>query len=378
MKITINRLEALSLAKAAESIVPSKAAMDELRCVLLECGEDGKLTMAATNNEVALERRMPAQVMEAGALLINAKLFANMLGVLGGETISIWGEDGRQAEITSGSCHYTIPVLSVSNYPRAEIPFPEDTVTIKNIPHMAARTIFAASENEGKPTMRCVKLVFTSDGLKAVSYDGSRLASAKGDSRGEASASLLIPAASLNKLARLVGNRDELDVGTTGKSVVFMKEDFLFSARLLAGEHVDDDLLLRSVQSSFTILTDAAALYDTVSAVSVAADDYGVLSLRFVGNRIRVRCEGANCSSARDLEVVALSGTPEGEYWYSALQLSQCLAALGGTLMLEVGQNGVLVMRTDDLVCLQLSRRKPTLLRAKEEKEQKKAVQTAA
>ena len=378
MKITINRLEALSLAKAAESIVPSKAAMDELRCVLLECGEDGKLTMAATNNEVALERRMPAQVMEAGALLINAKLFANMLGVLGGETVSIWGEDGRQAEITSGTCHYTIPVLSVSNYPRAEIPFPEDTVTIKNIPHMAARTIFAASENEGKPTMRCVKLVFTSDGLKAVSYDGSRLASAKGDSRGEASASLLIPAASLNKLARLVGNRDELDVGTTGKSVVFMKEDFLFSARLLAGEHVDDDLLLRSVQSSFTILTDAAALYDTVSAVSVAADDYGVLSLRFVGNRIRVRCEGANCSSARDLEVVALSGAPEGEYWYSALQLSQCLAALGGTLMLEVGQNGVLVMRTDDLVCLQLSRRKPTLLRAKEEKEQKKAVQTAA
>lgn len=378
MKITMNRLEALSLAKAAESIVPSKATMDELRCVLLESGEDGKLTMAATNNEVALELRMPARVMEAGALLINAKLFANMLGVLGGETVSLQGEDGRQAEITSGSCHYTIPVLSVSNYPRAEIPFPEDTVTVKNIPHMAARTIFAASENEGKPTMRCVKLVFVSDGLKAVSYDGSRLVSAKGDSRGEASASLLIPAASLNKLARLVSNRDELDVGTTGKSVVFMKTDFLFSARLLDGEHVDDDLLLRSVQSSFTILTDAAALYDTVSAVSVAADDYGVLSLRFAGNRIRVRCEGANCSSARDLEVVALSGTPEGEYWYSALQLSQCLAALGGTLMLEVGQNGVLVMRTDDLVCLQLSRRKPTLLRAKEEKEQKKAVQTAA
>ena len=30
MKITINRQEALSLAKSAESIAPSKAAMDEL------------------------------------------------------------------------------------------------------------------------------------------------------------------------------------------------------------------------------------------------------------------------------------------------------------------------------------------------------------
>ena len=74
---------------------------------------------------------------------------------------------------------------------------------------------------------------------------------------------------------------------------------------------------------------------------------------------------------------MALSGTPEGEYWYNPQQLSQCLSALGGTLMLEVGQNGVLVMRTDDLVCLQLSRRKPALLRAREEK-QKKAVKAAA
>lgn len=106
MKIVMNRLEALSLAKAAESIAPSKATMDELRCVLLESGEDGKLTMAATNNEVALEQRMPAQIQEAGALLINAKLFANMLSVLGGETVTIQGEDGRQAEITSGTCRY--------------------------------------------------------------------------------------------------------------------------------------------------------------------------------------------------------------------------------------------------------------------------------
>ena len=60
MKITVNRQEALALAKAAESIAPSKAVMDELRCVLLETGEDSKLTMAATNMEVALERRMQA------------------------------------------------------------------------------------------------------------------------------------------------------------------------------------------------------------------------------------------------------------------------------------------------------------------------------
>lgn len=378
MRITVNRQEALALAKAAESIAPSKATMDELRCVLLEAGDDNKLTMAATNMEVALERRMQADVQEDGALLINAKLFASMLGLLGGETVTIQGEDGRQAVIASGECRYIVPVMAISKYPRMEIPFPEDRVTVSNIPHMAARTVFAASENENTPAMQCVKLVFTSDGLKAVSYDGSRLAAARGDSKGEASVSMLIPATSLNKLARLVSNKDELDVGTTGKSVVFTKEDFMFSARLLDGKHVDSDLLLGSVQSAFTILTDAAALYDAVSSVAVVADERSALSLRFVNGTIKVCCEGEGCSSSRELEVVALSGVPEGEYWYNPRQLSQCLAALGGTLMLEVGQNGVLVMRTDDLVCLQLSRRKPAMLGAKGEKTKKNAVKAAA
>ena len=111
MKITINRQEALALAKAAESVAPSKATMDELRCVLLEARDDNKLTMAATNMEVALERRMQADVQEGGALLINARLFTSMLGLLGGETVTIQGEDGQQALIASGECHYIIPAI---------------------------------------------------------------------------------------------------------------------------------------------------------------------------------------------------------------------------------------------------------------------------
>ena len=153
MKIQVNRQEALALAKAAESIAPGKAVMDELRCVLLEAGEDNTLTMAATNMEVALERRMQAQVREGGSLLMGAKLFVGMLSLLGGETVTIQGEDGRQAQIASGTCCYTIPLLPVSRYPRMEIPFPEDTVAVSNIPHMAARTVFAAAESESKPAM---------------------------------------------------------------------------------------------------------------------------------------------------------------------------------------------------------------------------------
>ena len=60
MKAILNRLELLSLAKAADSIAPNLAAMDALKGVLLEAADDGKVTVAATNLEVALERESGA------------------------------------------------------------------------------------------------------------------------------------------------------------------------------------------------------------------------------------------------------------------------------------------------------------------------------
>ena len=41
---------------------------------------------------------------------------------------------------------------------------------------------------------------------------------------------------SLAKLAQLVGNKDTLQVGTTGKTVVFLKDDFAFSASFSASD----------------------------------------------------------------------------------------------------------------------------------------------
>lgn len=367
MKVILNRQELLSLAKAADSIAPNHSTMDALKGVLLEATDDGKLTVAATNLEVALERRMSADIQESGKMVLNARLFANMLELLGGEAVTLSGEDGKQAEIISENARYCIPLLPSKSFPRMEIPFPEDTVAVTGIPAMTRRTVFAASENEAKPLMRCVNLVFTSEGLKAVGCDGSRLAAAKGDSKSAASASMLIPASSLGKLSHLVSNKDELYVGTTGKTVVFTKEDFVFSARLMEGSFIDADRMLSSMKSSFTFLTDTAALWEAVSSVTAVAGECSGFSLRFQDTRLCVRCESENGSSQRELEVVPLSGTPDGEYWYSYQQLSECLKALSGTLMLEVGQNGILLMRTEDLVCLQMSRRKP-LIHAKEEK----------
>ena len=74
---------------------------------------------------------------------------------------------------------------------------------------------------------------------------------------------------SLGKLAGMCGDEDVFRVGTTGKSIVFFKENFLFSARLMEGGYIDTDSLLKTITNSFTVLTDTKEMREALSSVHV-------------------------------------------------------------------------------------------------------------
>lgn len=358
MKIIANREELLAAARDALAVCPEKSPLPELECAYLAT-EDGKLTVAGGNLQVALERRIPVQIEEEGVVIIDAAMLVSMLSKLTEERVTLRVDENCRLEITCGEAFYGVSTLDSAKYPRLDIPFPEDTVTVTNIPALSRRTVFAASETDDKPLMKCVHLIFSADGLRAVSSDSFRIAAAKGSSKSAAQADMLIPAASLEKLARLVGNKDELRVGRTGNTVVFMKDDFIFSARLMQGDYFDETMMLSRVKPGFMVLTDAAALRNAMSSVYAVVGDQNRFSLTFRGATLHMTCESEYGGSSVELDTVPLSGNPSGVYWYNPAKLYECLKALGGTMMLKVAENGALLMETDELTCLQVPMREP-------------------
>ena len=178
-------------------------------------------------------------------------------------------------------------------------------------------------------------------------------------------------AASLEKLAALVDNREKLQVGTTGKTIVFTKENFSFAARIMEGPYLAVSQVLSNLKQQFTVLTDAALLRDAISQTLSVTGTQNRFSLSFAGNRLTVRCESEYGISETAMDVVALSGEPAGVYWYNPAQLMECLKALNGTLMLEVVQHSALLLKTDELVCFQMAVREPKAIESKPQKTKK-------
>ena len=371
MKFTVNRTELLAAAQNAERIAPRVSTIEILQCAYLQAEQD-TLTVASGNLEIALEQQLPAQIETEGRVVVKAPLLSGMLRLLDGERVTFQMKNGKLV-VSSGNAEYAIPVMDAAQYPRMEIPCPAATVPVSGIPALTKRTAFAVSEEAARPMLKCVNLIFGADGLQAVSTDSFRIASAKGDRESRGNISFLVPAASLEKLAALVENREKLQVGTTGKTIVFTKENFSFAARIMEGPYLAVSQVLSNLKQQFTVLTDATLLRDTILQALSVTGTQNRFSLSFAGSRLTVRCESEYRISETAMDVVALSGEPVGVYWYNPAQLMECLKALNGTLMLEVVQHGALLLKTDELVCFQMAVREPEDNRIESPKDKKAA-----
>lgn len=355
----MNRAELLAAARRAANVAPSASPLDTLRGVLLEADAQ-TLTLTATNMEVALEQKIPCSPQDTDAFVVNADLFAQMLEKLDGEMVEL-RRDGEHQPMTvkGGEATFRVQVWERGSFPKVEIPFPEDTVKVAGIPGIAKRTMFAVDPGNTQPLLKCVNLMFTKDGLRAVGSDGSCVVSAKGDDNSTGDVSLLLPALSLNRLARMCGDKDEFRVGTTGKTIVFFKENFAFSARLMDGSYVDSDRLIGSLVNSFTVLTDVPDLRKALLSAT-AVDQGGTVQMLFEEGRLTLSTAGeGGVSGSMALEIIPLTGIPRGAYWYRTQQLSACLSALTGTVTLGIAQGGLLTLSTEDAFYMQTGQRPP-------------------
>ena len=369
MKLTLNRAEFLSAVKRGESIAPRDSALDILKGLLLEADSaSGKLTITATNLEITLEQKIPCSVSEDGSIVLNACLASSMLEKLAGDVVTLERIPGKLLlYLRSSDAEYLIPIWERNSYPKLEIPFPEDTVLVGGIPGMARRTVFAAAQDGNKPLMKCVNLKFTKDGLRAIVGNGSCIVTARGDDKSTGNISLLVPALSLEKLARMCSEKDEFHVGTTGKAIVFLREDFAYSARLLEGDYIDADRIIGSIQNQFTVLTGVQELRKALDSASCVDAD-GKVCLRFEGQRLTFCCRSENGNTSVSLDVIPLTGLPQGEYWYVSKQLMLCLKSLTGTVKLGIAQGSMLTLEAEDAYYMQTGVRPEAAAKKKEKK----------
>ena len=222
--------------------VAQKSVISAMEGILCKAG-DG-LNLTGFNMETAISYQIEAEVSDPGECVLPAKLFGDIIRRLPEGPVTVVVDDNHKVSIRAGYASFTISAESAEDYP--ELPDVGSGRSIR-IPQNALKelisgTIFAVSENQGRPIHTGVKFEVEDNIISAIAVDGFRLARRTYHSENATGRilSFVVPAQGLKEIEKILQDTDEEAAFTLGtKHILYQVGNATVICRLLEGEFLD-------------------------------------------------------------------------------------------------------------------------------------------
>ncbi len=237
-----------------------------------------RLSIAATNLDIAITHYIGSKVGEEGAITVPARLMVDFVASLPSGTITLELDESK-LKITTEQYESTINGTTADEYPV----MPAITggtswkVPAKVLRNGLQQILIAASSDESRPVLTGVFIHTHNKNLYLVATDSYRLAE-KNLMKTAQDINLLVPATAMQDLLRLLTDvEDEVTVTHDEQQVLFRVGDIELVARLIEGNYPDYRKLIPGsfAQSAvlkkqeFINITKVSSLFARESAGSV-------------------------------------------------------------------------------------------------------------
>ena len=226
----------------AARTVAQKSSLSVIEGILCRAGHGVSLT--GYNMETAITYCVEAEVAEPGACILPSRLFSDIIRRLPEGPVTVLVDDSYKVSIRAGFASFTISAESAEDYP--ELPDVNTGRPVKipqnKLKELISGTLFAVSENQGRPIHTGVKFEVEDNAVSAIAVDGFRLARRTWHPE-EAigrQLSFVVPAPGLKEVEKLVTDSEDAAALTLGpKHILFEIGAATLVCRLLEGDFLD-------------------------------------------------------------------------------------------------------------------------------------------
>ncbi len=258
-------------------IANSRTTLPILSNVLLKT-VNNRLSIAATNLDIAITHYVGAKVQKEGSITVPARLMQDFVGSLPNGTITL-ELDEHKLKVSAGQYQSTINGISAEDYPimPAITDGAEWSITTQVFKKGLQQVVLAASSDETRPVLTGIYLYTESNNLYLAATDSYRLAEKK-LTKLDNPVKLLVPATAMQDLLRVLGDGEEVvSVVHDDQQVLFKVNDVELVARLIEGNYPDYKRLIPASfvttatikKSELSSITKVSSLFARESAGSV-------------------------------------------------------------------------------------------------------------
>ena len=242
MRFTCEKSMLVQGLNIAGRAVAQKSSLSVIEGILCRAGHN--LSLTGYNMETAITYEIEAEVNDPGDCILPAKLFGDIIRRLPEGPVTVVVDEDFKVSIRSGFASFTISAESAEDYP--DLPDVNSGRPIRipqnKLKELISGTIFAVSENQGRPIHTGVKFEVTNDTITAIAVDGFRLARRTYHCTEETARELsfVVPAAGLKEVEKILTDCDDNASFTLGpKHILFQIAGATLVCRLLEGEFLD-------------------------------------------------------------------------------------------------------------------------------------------
>ena len=290
MKLALTRQNLHQGLTAVSQSVPARTTLPVLSNVLFEPSEEG-LWITATDLDVTVRTRVPAEVQEAGSLTVPGKKIQEIVRSLPDRPVQV-GTLGSQMELVCGKSRFKLNGLPADDFPSSpQLEFDQAWATSgADLLALIRNTSFAVSSEETRPILSGVLWELRGNEMRMVATNGHRLArmSVKTEASGPAASNLIVPPSALRLVQRLFADEDEVELGRDGNFLGFRSGTTEVFTRLIDGTYPNYKQVIPRDNDKFAVV-DKNALLGAVKRMDVVASDQTHrIKLSFSGSRMNL------------------------------------------------------------------------------------------
>lgn len=274
MKFTVEKRLLNEAVTNLQRAVSSKTSIPALEGILIR-SEENRLILTAYDLEIGMQTELPAIISALGAIILTAKLFAEIVRRSPDEDITIDVDDRNTATITSGVSCFTIIGMDSAEFP--ELPKITDADTIKMpqelLKSMIRQTLFAVADSTAKPIHQGSLFKIESGNLDVVSVDGYRLALRREAINYANNTEFVVPGKTLSEVLKLLKDSEgEVEICPSRRHILFRIDNYTVISALLEGEFLDyKSALPKDKKTEVTVST--RTMIESVERVSLLITD---------------------------------------------------------------------------------------------------------
>ena len=245
MLIKVNRKELTKHISIVQKAISQRTTMQILEGIKISA-KNNSLTLTATDTEISIKTELNAIVEREGDIVINSRLFGDIIRKLENDIINI-NVENYMMNLKCGDSIFNLSTQKADEYP--DLPKVEENISIdisaKDLKNIVKKTTFAVSNDESRIVFTGVLMDIKKSYINFVALDGFRMAIQRLEKETGIENSIIITSRSLNELVKIIDDEEDLKLNISRNNIVFKFNNTVFYSTLLSGDFFSYSALLR-------------------------------------------------------------------------------------------------------------------------------------